>query len=149
LTEVRTDFNGTRPWSSIWQIQKPTAGTNKILRFTFNSTDMSSEGAVAAAISLEGVEQVTAMSDGVTGATGLTSPATVTVTSAAGDLVIDCVCVRDPAGMTVGAGQTENFTNILERKAHVGSSREAGTSVVMSWTLTIADDRIYPYRTSS
>jgi hypothetical protein len=75
-------------------------------------------------------------------ATGTSTPATVNVTSASGELVIDFVSTgpgSDVTGMTVGAGQTQQV-NLASGTAVTdirgGASVEAGTATVtMSWSI--------------
>jgi len=136
LSEVRRDENDTETvWTAIWQLQSPTAGDNKILRFVFPDSDPTDDGGICAAISLEGVEQATAMSDGATGGFDLGTTLSISVVSESGDLVID-VAADVIDDLTIGAGQTENFTDFLQNSVRGGSSREAGAgSVTMSWTI--------------
>jgi len=71
----------------------------------------------------------------VASANGTASPATVDVTAAVNDLVVDGVTWRlNGSSGTVGGGQTELW-NLVSGNYFLGQSREDGApSVTMSWT---------------
>ena len=119
--------------------------TGAIYRF-LNPTTAGSDVAVSwgAAVygacgcsSYNGVDQTTPVS-GTANATNLSStPATVNITSATGEVVVDG-CGQAYATPTVGAGQTQVFNSDGGSGFYFGlGSREAGAATVtMSWTFS-------------
>ena len=83
-----------------------------------------------------GVDQSTPLGTAVTFNTFATT-ASVTVTSAAGELVVDCDLTDAIASATVGAGQTQraNFGD-TGNHLHLGSEEAGAASVSMDWTLS-------------
>jgi uncharacterized repeat protein (TIGR01451 family) len=122
----------------MWRLINPPVGTA-----TVSVTFSSSAKAVIGSASFFGVNQTTPNGSFVS-AGASTNLATLTVPSAAGELVIDCMAVQgNAATATVGAGQTQ-FWNDYSRSnggAVVGcSSTEPGaSSVAMTWNLSGAD----------
>ncbi len=91
----------------------------------------------AAATTFYGVDQTTPF--GTVAKTGGTGNAItgVAVSSAAGEVVVDAVAIRDRSTLGAGAGQTALATRIGTgpETMHTGISTEAGAaSVTMSWT---------------
>lgn len=85
--------------------------------------------------SWNGVHQTTSTGTANSGQ-GVDTAPTVTITSAASELVIDVVSHYFTADPTVGAGQTERGNESVSSQIGGATSSEAGAaSVVMSWTL--------------
>ena len=130
LTDVQ--HSGGKPRVEVWYSLNPPVKTANVV-----VTLASGKKTTIGVISLTGVDQSTPI-DGTTTNTGSTSPATVSVTSASGDLVIDCMgTIPDPTeAPKVGSNQTEQWT--LEEGGSIrggGSTEPGGSSVTMSWTL--------------
>jgi uncharacterized repeat protein (TIGR01451 family) len=126
----------TQSRSEIWSLVAPASGTGTI---TVNMSAAAVFGAGGASFS--GVDQTTPLGTFVSAGNNSTTP-TVTVTSAAGELVFDTLAARgDSLTATVGAGQTQlwNYTTGSSPNDVIGaSSTEPGAaSVTMSWTLAI------------
>ncbi|HEX9895911.1 MAG TPA: hypothetical protein VGA78_18410, partial [Gemmatimonadales bacterium] len=129
-------FGSNRIRSELWYIKDPTTGTNDV----FMTFDINCR-AVAGAITFTGVDQTTPFGSAGTNGGNDTTP-TVTLSSAAGELVVDTVGIRNIATNTVtltaGANQTERYndrTGIDDTNSVGAGSEEAGAgSVTMSWT---------------
>ncbi|HET7609824.1 MAG TPA: DUF4347 domain-containing protein, partial [Gammaproteobacteria bacterium] len=125
----------TRDHVEMWYLKLPAAGTANIVVTLSSGADRVAAGAT----DFFGVEQdSSAYSSGsVVTASGTGDPS-LTIASAAGELVVDGVADRDIDSEFVGASQTVLFTNKTGTSpgdAWVGSSYEAGAaSVTMSWT---------------
>ncbi len=122
----------------MWRLINPPIGTANVA-VTFSS----SSKAVIGAASFFGVNQTTPNGSFVSNEAS-TSLATLTVPSAAGELVIDCMAVQgNAATATVGAGQTQLWNDYSRSNggAVVGcSSTEPGAaSVAMTWNLSGVD----------
>ena len=123
--------------TEMWYIKAPATGTNNIA-ITFSA----SVRAVAGGMSYTNVHQTTPFGTPAT-AGGLSDAPSVTVSSAAGELVVDTVGRRqNPAGtqtLTAGGGQTERYndksgTNDDNNVLGAGSEEAGAASVTMSWT---------------
>lgn len=116
----------------IWGIIAPPTGATDIV-VTMGTAD--SQGVVVVS-SYSGVDQSTPVDAEVT-ASGTADPATLDVSSAVGDMVVDCLYFLGAAtAPSVGADQVENG-NDDDGGIFGASSREAGAATVtMSWTLT-------------
>ena len=117
----------------IFRLIAPATGANDIVV----STDGTAMAVHAAGISFTDGHQTTPEGT-ASGADGVASPATVSVTSATGEIVIDSVEWNGNSALTVGAGQTA-FQNESDGASGTprqgGASSEAGAaSVTMSWT---------------
>jgi hypothetical protein len=89
--------------------------------------------AVAGAISYTGVDQTTGFSAKTTNTGSDTTP-TVNVSSATGEVVVDCCSAAN--ALTVGSGQTERWNTIAGVARGGGSTEDGGSSVTMSWSQT-------------
>jgi len=92
----------------------------------------------AQAISATGVDQTTPFGTPNTATGSSSGPATVDISAATDDLVVDGYSgYPEP---TVGAGQTSRVKDQITSDIWYGSSTEAGaTTVTMSWTLSYSD----------
>jgi uncharacterized repeat protein (TIGR01451 family) len=122
----------------IWRLINPPVGT-----FNVSVTFSSSAKAVIGSASFFGVNQTTPNGTFVS-AGASTNLVTLTVPSAAGELVYDCMAVQgNAATATVGSGQTQLWNDYSRSNggAVVGcSSTEPGAaSVVMTWNLSGLD----------
>jgi uncharacterized repeat protein (TIGR01451 family) len=122
----------------MWRMINPPIGTaNVVVRFS------TSAKAVIGAASFFGVN-TTAPHGAFTSNEGNTNLAIVTVPSAAGELVIDCMAVQGNATTaTVGAGQTQlwnDYTRSVGGAVAGTASTEPGApSVAMTWNLSSVD----------
>jgi len=125
---------GNKNMVQIWQLLAPPVATANVT-ITINPA----KNIAAGAVSYFGVDQTTPLGTPVTNA-GTASPATVTVSSARGELVVDAVSVDgDALSLTAAAGQTQQYNTETGTKGGniiAGGSTKAGAaSVTMSWTL--------------
>ncbi|MFQ5918475.1 MAG: hypothetical protein ACE5I4_00345, partial [Thermoplasmata archaeon] len=114
----------------MWYLVAPATGTNSVVITHSGANDV-----VGGATSWTGVDQSTPFGPTAT-ADGTASPATVDVTSASNEVVLDVVAVRNAATMTVGAGQTQRWNLGVGVMDGGGSSEAGAATVAMSWTLT-------------
>ena len=122
----------------MWRLINPPIGTANVV-VTFST----SAKAVIGAASFFGVNTTTPHGT-FTSNEGNTNLATLTVPSAAGELVIDCMAAQgNAATATVGAGQTQlwnDFTRSVGGAVVGTSSTEPGAaSVAMTWNLSSVD----------
>lgn len=135
LTSITSAVNGSAK-VEMWGIKAPSTGTHNWVLTATGSTDI-----VAGCGSYTGVNQTTPLGTASQGAGASTAPS-VTVSSAAGELVVDGLAVDSPSGSgyTLGAGQTERWSHTVAggnfNNPEAVSSTEAGAaSVTMSYTL--------------
>jgi hypothetical protein len=121
--------------SGYFMVAPATGGNNVVVTLSDADAELSS-GAMA----FTGVDQTTPLATQAT-ATGTASPATVDVSSATDDVVVDNVCTGF-SSMVVGANQTSRWEQESIGRGTAGSgSTEAGAgTVTMSWTLTAGFD---------
>jgi uncharacterized repeat protein (TIGR01451 family) len=134
LTNIGAEV-GSQNRTEMWYLVAPPSGTADVI------INMSAaKRVVGTAISFTGVNQTTPLGTFV-GATAQSTAASVTVTSAPGDLVLDTVTASGDANtMTVNASQAQKWNTVSgtggASDALSGGSTEPGAaSVVMSWTL--------------
>lgn len=119
--------------TELWYLLSPATGAHNIAAsWTGNSN------VVIGAISYVGVDAVTPLGTANT-ATGSSTAPSVIVSSATGEVVIDCIVTNSNPTYTAGSGQTkqwDNSSNIPTPNCKGGGSTEAGAaSVTMDWTL--------------
>src|SRR5688572_24220878 len=122
----------------MWRMIDPPIGTANVV-VTFST----SAKAVIGAASFFGVN-TTAPHGAFTSNEGNTNLATVTVPSAPGELVIDCMAVQGNATTaTVGAGQTQLWNDYTRSVggavAGTASTEPGAASVAMTWRLSSVD----------
>jgi hypothetical protein len=127
----------------MWFILAPAIGTNTI---TLNLSGceggflVPSSDYAAGAHSYTGVSQSVPLGTSAI-ASGTGTTASVNVSSATGELVVDAVGVRSSnAAPVVGAGQTQRYSNVSNLTRNAGSSEPGATTVTMSWTLHSTTD---------
>ena len=137
----------TKVRSEMWYITAPATGTNDIV-ITFSDTLR----AVAGGMSFTGVDQTNPFGSPATYATanGSDDSPTVAVSSAAGELVVDTVTIRqnDTANVTLtkGANQTERYNDVsndpspTSNAVGAGSEEAGAASVTMSWSASDSRD---------
>ena len=124
--------SGNKNRAELWYLLAPTTGTaNVVLTMGANKVF------VAGATSFSGVSQGTPFGTPVT-VEGSGGASSVTVSSAANEVVLDVVAFRDRTGGSENSGQTARWTNTNgsgSSDAWGGSSTEPGAaSVTMGWT---------------
>ncbi len=113
----------------IWVLVNPTVGTANIVA-SFAGTTAATGGATA----FNGVNQSTPAGT-YAGASGIGNTASVTVSSAVDDLVIDAQYWDGSAGIyTLGEGQTQLWTKLSSQNEGISSSEAGAASVTMTGT---------------
>ena len=128
LTFVRQDSNGTLAQTEVWKLAAPPTGTNSVVVTVTGSPDP----VFAVAMSFTGADQSDPVSNHG-GATGASDPATVTITSATGEMVADNYAETEEGGVSAGAGQTQRWLSSSVEPHGRGSTEPGATSVTMSW----------------
>lgn len=117
---------------SLWYLVAPATGSNTIA-ITITGTI---SGISAGGVSFTGVHQTTPVGT-YASATGNSTTATVNVTSATNEMVVDVCGCFFTSTLSVGAGQTQRFNAQAGFVVTGAGSTEAGaSSVTMSWTLS-------------
>lgn len=119
--------------SEMWKKSAPASGANTAVVNLASATDV-----IAGAVSANNVDQVDVVGPYASNA-GTASPGTVDVTSAAGELVVDCIANNDvnvDTTLTVGAGQTQRWNMANGAVAGAGSTEPGAATVTMSWTVS-------------
>jgi hypothetical protein len=107
----------------------PATGTHNVVVTTTNSTD----ALASCASSYNDVDTTTPHGTAAT-ATGTTNTPTVNVSSAAGELVVDVVGVRDTTLTACGQTQRGNVNDTGPNIANGAADAAGAASVTMSWT---------------
>jgi uncharacterized repeat protein (TIGR01451 family) len=134
---VVTDTGTTEARTEIWALVNPPVGTaNVVVGFSRANAD----GAVVGVTTFTGVSQATPY--GAFAANrGSGTTLSLTVASAAGELVFDTATLRSQALNAVGAGQTERWRTYFNSRVGAGGSTEPGAaSVTMTWTGAASSD---------
>ena len=133
MTSIGSASGPNNTKMEMFRLVSPSTGTNTV-QVTFTG---SIDGSVGGSYTFYNAHQSsfgTFASN--TGSAGV-SPATVDVSSASGETVVDCVSWDRSPAMTAGGGQTERWDADDNGDADIrgGGSTEAGaTTVTMSWT---------------
>jgi hypothetical protein len=122
-------------YEAFYYLANPDTGSNYNVVITFSESlnDIS-----AGAISYSGVHQTTPFSGALVTGTNSGTTASVNVSSASDELVIDAVWAVEGTGddIDVGAGQTEIFDITSPDNYNLGGSEETGAATTtMSWTV--------------
>ena len=117
--------------AAFWYLVNPPIATGDII---FTAGSSSAGDIVIGAATYTGVDGNIPFGSAST-ATGTSTTASVAVTSAANELVVDVVAANN-ASLTVGASQTERWNTAATSSVRGAHSQEAGAaSVTMSWTV--------------
>lgn len=112
----------------MFRLVNPATGANNVVANWTTASNM-----VGGSMSFTGVSQSDPIGTPTT-ATGTASPATTTVSSATGELVVDALS-SNAVLPSVGADQTTRYGPTLSTNVYGAGSTEAGaSSVTMSWT---------------
>jgi len=133
VADVDNTSGSVKPRVDIWQLVAPQSGAANVV---INFSGSSSTDANAGVVTFTGVDQVTPTGTAATNiSTGPgNSAATVTLPSAAGELVYDTVAVANNAAANAGPGQTRLWTTNTANIRGAGSTEPGAASVTMSWT---------------
>lgn len=118
-------------WIDLYYLIAPDAGTyNIVVTVAGNVFDFG-----AGATSLTGVHQTVPLGTAAT-ATGTSTTPSVTVSSAADELVFDSLVIIHSGTLTVGAGQTQRWNAIAAFGfiKYAGSTEGGAASTTMSWS---------------
>ena len=128
LTRLGADVSGTCG-TYLYGLANPPAGNNPLAVNLSDTSDI-----VIVASSFTGVRQ-TATQGAFTSRASVEAPIALVVPSAAGEHVVDNLCLDDGiTGVAVGAGQTERGRRTASTFAAAMSSEPGAPSVTMSWT---------------
>ncbi|MEK7165653.1 MAG: hypothetical protein AAB874_02500, partial [Patescibacteria group bacterium] len=139
LTKIRSDFETTfnDARSELWYMVNPDTGTNTVAITAASSTTI--EGG---AVTYSGVNTADPLinNNGANSAGTIGTTATVNLTSAPGETVVDSVSLQSAnTSLTVGGGQTQRV-NLVGTAGALGMSQEVGAdTTTMSWTFTTSD----------
>lgn len=133
LTLIAEIANGSGPFTALWGLVAPTSG-NLVLRASWTT----SRSVVLGGIAWTGADQAGGATTFAHAATaiGTSTTPSITVTSAAGNAVVDA----STDGDNYNSG-TQTVDYIDNTSATAGGSRAAGAaSVVMEWTIASSDN---------
>ncbi len=138
LSLIGTDNRASDARTSVYGRVNPTAKT-ATMRVTLSAGDGS--GTYVAVSSFTGVHQTTPLGTVVTADGGTSSTPTVTVSAAAGDLIVDFMGTKETSGnKTAGPGQTERWDGTNGQSNGAGSTEAGAASVVMNWTGGVTEE---------
>jgi hypothetical protein len=126
---------GSHSRVEIWSLVAPSTGTHNV---DVTLTGTSYHGVAVGVMTFNGVNQTTPLLDFGT-ASGRSTAAAVTVTSAADDLVFGAVHSLFGTGVAPGAGQTEYWDKFSDQSNGSGSAKAGATTVTSSWTVNNDD----------
>jgi hypothetical protein len=123
----------------MWYLIAPSTGTNNVV---VTLSGGATARFVVGAVSFTNVDQTSPLGT-FQSANNSTATASVTVTSAPGELVVGALAKRiSTEGATVGAGQTEYWNRVTSNATATnnewgaGSTKPGATSVIISWTFS-------------
>jgi Tfp pilus assembly protein PilV len=134
LTLIRSTVNGSLAKTWLYRLASPPAGAQTVI-VILSAADRK----VAGAITVTGSDTATPISNHA-GAIGTSTTPSVTVTSAAGELVVDTATSFEGGTWTAGAGQTEWWDRQQNPVSGAGSTEAGAASVTMSWTNTLNNE---------
>ena len=137
LSHVGTTVSGDAR-TEIWSLVAPDVGTYSVI-IDINGT---SDGNTAGVMTFTGVDQATPLGTYASGSGFGESSASVTVSSAADELVFGVVAVDDPnyRVLTEGGGQTENWELDGFEITGGGTTASGAASVNLTWTWPASDN---------
>ena len=135
LTKIgaQASLDGATAATELWYLIAPPTGPNDIV-----VTLSANKKLAAGATSWTGVHQTTPLGTAVF-APGNSLSASVDVTSATGEVVVDALANKSSTSRTVGADQTQHWSvNSGGKPSSAGSSEAGAGTVTMSWTHGVA-----------
>lgn len=127
--------------AEMWYLVAPPTGTGVPIDVTFAGLAAGNQGVVVGATTFTGADQILPIRASAS-AEGTASPSSVSVTSAAGDMVVDTLAMGRNFNAAVGAGQTSRWnlqsggTTASDIKGVGSTATGAAPTVTMSETLT-------------
>jgi hypothetical protein len=109
----------------------PTAGAANVV-ITAGSTQFSITGAARV---YTGVDQTTPIGTAVTNKSNSSTNPTVTVSSATGELVVDCLSTAGSQNDTPDVSQTSRYAATVNTLRSRGSDKPGASSITMNWSL--------------
>ncbi|MBV6523040.1 MAG: hypothetical protein MNPFHGCM_03207 [Gemmatimonadaceae bacterium] len=142
MTRVGAVTQGKNVRAELWYLVNPPTGTRTIAVALAGGKS----GAMAGgAVSFTGVHQTTPLGTAVTKAQSASTAASLTVSSGAGQVVIDVAAKQNSAEtVTAGTGQTRHWVGQsgsllgVDNVVASGSSKAGATTMTMSWTASAA-----------
>jgi prepilin-type N-terminal cleavage/methylation domain-containing protein len=135
LTLVGTEANDDDARVEIWRLVAPSTGTHNVV-VTFSAA--LEQEAHAGVMTFAGVDQTTPLGTFVSGYIDDTTPATVDIPSAAGELVFGVVA-SEYEGLTASSGQDERWNLAVSSTYGAGGTAAGAATVTMSWDLSAAN----------
>ena len=134
LTKIDSQEAGVYCRAELWYLMAPTTGAHNIIVTLAGVTG----NIIGGATSWTGADQSMPLGTAAK-ATGTTSPITVNVVSATGEIVVDSASASNSSAitLTVGAGQTQEWNlTPADYRVGAGSYEDGAALVTMSWTLS-------------
>lgn len=142
LSLVTSATSAVEAQTQIWSLTAPVSGAGQ-LQIVVNSGTADGDVLVAGVMTFSGVDQSTPLGT-ANSAIGAGTSATVSVTSAAGQVVFDAVSADDSRGLTIVSGQTSRWNlsagGTGDGVTGAASTKAGAATVSMSWTLGAFDD---------
>ena len=140
LTRLVQRASSQEAASEIWRLVAPNSGTGTVTVFVSDTMANDGDAIVVGVTTLSGVDQTTPFRS-TNSNTGTTTPASLVVTSAVGELVFDTLGLDDARAATVAAGQTQRWSAIAgttdtDGIRGAGSTKAGSNTVTMSYTFT-------------
>lgn len=124
--------SGNNDCTNLWRsLSPPSGGSTVQANFSESMNDVQ-----ISTTTYCGVDQTTPFGTAVgNSSAGGTTTVSSTVTSAAGEVVVDVAVIAGTRTITVGSGQTQ-LTNVQSNHRHVASDEPGAASTVMDWTIS-------------
>ena len=126
---------GSHSRAEIWALVAPDLGLHDVV---VTMTGTGHKGVTVGVITLNNVDQTTPLLN-FASSFGVSTAASVTVTSAPGDLVFGVVHSHNGTDATPGPGQTEYWDLVADQSNSSGTLEAGDTSVETSWTVNNED----------
>jgi putative pyrroloquinoline-quinone-binding quinoprotein len=129
MTSIGSVINGSNARAQLFYLVAPATGANTVqVTMSAAATEI-----VGGAVTFTGANQTTPVGT-FASATGNSSAPSVTVTSNAGETVIDTVEVNSSTAMTAGGAQTQRWQMQPTNFRGAGSTEPGASTLTMSWT---------------
>jgi hypothetical protein len=134
MTEMWDLNNSTFYYNAGYRIAAPATGSQAVVS---TLSDGGPDEQALGVVTFTGVDQTTPVGTPQTAAAGTGTTATVTVASVgANDMVVDCLNIADPTGLSIGANQDLRNSEGLAGTSMRQSTQLGSAGGVMSWTWT-------------
>ena len=121
--------------AEIWALVAPATGTGDVV---VNLTGTGHKGVSVGVMTFTGVDQTTPYY-GYTGATGTSTTAVATLSSAIDDLVFSVVHSHNGTSADPGPNQTEHWDEVADQSNSSGTTSAGASTVTTSWTVDNED----------